>query len=397
MSSFFKTKRVRQPQYRTEINKHSPLYRGTTELILPLGLTAPTMIRGFSPFINAGTITGGVGELGRNISIDTATLDGGVVIASDADDIITSTSSCTILLIRRSKDTVARESMLFGYAVSAADRVLTHAPWSDGNLYWDFGGTGASQRISVAFAKSTTPDYLAFVAGPTKGREVWRNGIKIVGDATKTGARVATAANFRIGAVGTNSDLEEFYYFHVLNRELSDIELKSWYEKPWQIFAPQASRFLFSSVATATAALTGTVTTATEADIVTGGRTIVLTLTGDTWVAAGATFDGQRQNIINGIDSAQAEATGWDAVVKALQGVAGVVRTNDNVVTITLDAQSTFNITATETITNIVPASALTGAVALTASPTFNVTAVNAGGFLTRNYWWQQTYGNTAG
>ena len=122
----------------------------------------------------------------------------------------------------------------------------------------------------------------------------------------------------------------------------------------------------------ATCAVTGTATSSmTEADIVAGGKTIILTLTDDTWVTAGATFDAQRQNIINGIDSAQSEGTGWDAVVKALQGVAGVVRTSDTVVTITLDAQATYNITATETITVTVPATAVTKAVAITATPTF--------------------------
>jgi len=129
----------------------------------------------------------------------------------------------------------------------------------------------------------------------------------------------------------------------------------------------------------ASIALTGTATASiTEADIVTGGKTIILTLTNDTWVAVGATFNAQRQNIINGIDSAQAEGTGWDAVVKALQGVAGVVRTSNTVVTITLDPQASYNITSTETITTTIPSTALTGAVAIVASPTFAITATSA-------------------
>lgn len=130
---------------------------------------------------------------------------------------------------------------------------------------------------------------------------------------------------------------------------------------------------LYSDAAPATCALTGTVTTAAEDDIVTGGRTIILTLTNDTWVTSGATFDGQRANIIAGLDSAQAEATGWDATVKATQGVSGVVRTSDTVVTITLDAQASYQITAPETITVTVPSTALTGAAALVASPTFDI------------------------
>lgn len=128
----------------------------------------------------------------------------------------------------------------------------------------------------------------------------------------------------------------------------------------------------------ASVALTGTIIGATEADIVAGGKTIILTVTGDTWVAAGGTFDAQRQNIINGMDSAQAEATGWDAVVKATAAVTDVVRTSASVVTITLEAFATYNITATETITVTVPSTALLLGAAIVASPTFNVTAAGA-------------------
>ena len=140
--------------------------------------------------------------------------------------------------------------------------------------------------------------------------------------------------------------------------------------------------------ATASCALTGTITSSvTEAGIVSGGSTIILTLTGETWVASGATFDAQRQNIINGIDSAQAEGTGWDAVVKAGLAVTDVVRTSDTVVTITLPAFASYNITATETITATVPATALTGAAAIVAAPTFTVdpVTVGAGHYMTTN------------
>lgn len=131
--------------------------------------------------------------------------------------------------------------------------------------------------------------------------------------------------------------------------------------------------WLFGSSA-ATAALTGTITASVnEADIVTGGKTLIITLTGDTWVTSGATFDGQRANIIAGIDSGQSEATGWDAVVKAGQGVAGVVRTSDTVVTITWDAFATYNITAQETITVTIPSTALTLGASVIAAPTFTV------------------------
>ncbi|MGW8247771.1 MAG: DUF2341 domain-containing protein, partial [Acidiferrobacterales bacterium] len=129
---------------------------------------------------------------------------------------------------------------------------------------------------------------------------------------------------------------------------------------------------------TASVALTGTVTNAVESNIVTGGSTIVLTLTGDTWAAAGAAFDAERQNIINGLTSAGAEANGWNNLVKSALAVTDVVRTSNTVVTITLPAVAGYDITADETITATVPASALAlSSAAAVASPTFSIKAVS--------------------
>lgn len=125
----------------------------------------------------------------------------------------------------------------------------------------------------------------------------------------------------------------------------------------------------------ATAATTGTLATGTKTQsvIVSGGQTIILTLTGDTFVAAGATFDAQRQAIINGLDSAQAEATGWDAVVKAGLAVTTVVRTSATVCTITLPAFASYAITADEVITCTIPGAALTLAAPIVSSPTITI------------------------
>jgi hypothetical protein len=120
--------------------------------------------------------------------------------------------------------------------------------------------------------------------------------------------------------------------------------------------------------------LTGTIAPFVyEDDIVAGGKTIILTLGGDTWVASGATFDGQRQNIINGLTSAQSETHGWNNEVQAKIGVTDVVRTSSTVVTITLDAEAAYDIGSPETITVTIPGSALSGGSAVVATPTFAV------------------------
>jgi hypothetical protein len=137
----------------------------------------------------------------------------------------------------------------------------------------------------------------------------------------------------------------------------------------------------FKAATSVSAALTGTAApTATESEIVAGGQTIILTLTGDTWVvAAGSVFDGQRQNIIDGIDSAQSETDGWDAERSNLN-VTNVVRTSDTIVTITLGALAGYAITATETLTATIPSTAtLLGLGAVVASPTFQITPDSSG------------------
>jgi len=131
--------------------------------------------------------------------------------------------------------------------------------------------------------------------------------------------------------------------------------------------------------ATISAGMSGTTTPNIGAeDIVTGGKTVVLTLTNDTWIAAGTGPIGSTANtqaIIDGVDSAQAEAAGWDAEVKAnLVPATHVVRTNDTICTITLPASASYAITADEVITATIPAAVLTTSGSpVVASPTFGI------------------------
>ena len=124
---------------------------------------------------------------------------------------------------------------------------------------------------------------------------------------------------------------------------------------------------------TLSAAITGTVTTAVESDIVAGGKTIIITLTNETWVS-GADFTNALPSIRNNLFSAQSEAGGWNNKVRFNIPDANIVRTSDTVVTITLQAQADYSITANETITVTVPYQATTHGTQFVASPTFTIT-----------------------
>jgi hypothetical protein len=163
-----------------------------------------------------------------------------------------------------------------------------------------------------------------------------------------------------------------------------DVWIDNFLVRKWTATEPTWSSFGAESIPSC--ALTGTVTTAVESNIVAGGKTIVLTLTNSTWVDSGAVFNAIRDDIIAGMDSAQSEAVGWDAVYKANPaGVydTDVVRTNDTVVTVTMSALATYSITADETITVTVPTAALVTTAALVASPTFVITNGIAGATVT--------------
>lgn len=134
----------------------------------------------------------------------------------------------------------------------------------------------------------------------------------------------------------------------------------------------------------ASAAVTGTATSGWyESEVVTGGDTMIATLTNDTWVAAGTTFDGQRQAILDGLVAATSPAAGWN-VQRANIPVTAVVRTSNTVVTVTLPALPSYSAAANEILTWTLPASALVGGNAVVATPTLTITegAPSAGGWL---------------
>lgn len=97
----------------------------------------------------------------------------------------------------------------------------------------------------------------------------------------------------------------------------------------------------------------------TEAEIIAGGKTIILTLVNGTWLDAGTDFDSVRQDIINGLRSNKSEVTGWNALVRDVLAVTAVARTSAAIVTITLPAIPLYKITADEKLHFQVPHTAV--------------------------------------
>ncbi len=105
-----------------------------------------------------------------------------------------------------------------------------------------------------------------------------------------------------------------------------------------------------------TVALTGTVVAGgvTEAEMVTGGETLIVTLTGDTWAATIGADNSITTAFLAGI-------TGDDdyATIAALTDFEDVVRTSATVVTLTWPAGTGYSIAADEDLSVAIPASAV--------------------------------------
>ena len=129
----------------------------------------------------------------------------------------------------------------------------------------------------------------------------------------------------------------------------------------------------------ASAALTGNGADGmNEPDVVVGWQEIYITLTSDTWKTA-QNFNDARQAIIDGFDAAANPTNGWNNRVRDAISVVTVQRLSDTTVLLRLPAVGAYAIASNETVTCIVPASALAGAVALTATPTITITETSIG------------------
>ncbi len=117
------------------------------------------------------------------------------------------------------------------------------------------------------------------------------------------------------------------------------------------------------------AVISGTLLISNELNVVNGGRTTIIDLTLDTWVAAGAAFEAIRQDIIDGVSASDAEIFGWNGEVRDKEVVGSVSRVSDTRVLITWSAAPDYDIVSNELINGTVPASAVVGGVAIAATP----------------------------
>lgn len=130
---------------------------------------------------------------------------------------------------------------------------------------------------------------------------------------------------------------------------------------------------------TVTGAITGTIIPSTvESEIVTGGKTIIVTLSNGTFATKIASDATKRANLFNSLKADGSETSEWKKVISALisAGTLAISRDSDTQLTITLPAVADYNISSNQTISlEITEIGIISGGILLTAAPTFTIQA----------------------
>ena len=131
----------------------------------------------------------------------------------------------SILIVRRKVDTTNRASSLFG--IDHADRLHSHCPFSDGNVYWDWAGASGDDRVTWSdYVTTDDVEVWGFTAGPL-GHAIYYNGVVQVSNAVAATARSDTI-DFHIGDGAAETDLQEFYFAAVFDVEVTAAQVAQW-------------------------------------------------------------------------------------------------------------------------------------------------------------------------
>ena len=157
----------------------------------------------------------------------------------------------TYCLIHRKTDTTNRASSAMGvWTGTETQRGAMHLPWSDGVVYWDWGGfTSGTSRVAVSglsFAVApAAPDRYVFRAGP-RGMAVFQNGKKVGSHTTAAASRTGSGFQFTISAGSSDtSDECDFFFVHVVAEEWSDDLCLWWSAEPYAMFYQPVQRLYF--------------------------------------------------------------------------------------------------------------------------------------------------------
>lgn len=209
--------------------------RMTLALVPALGIGGDTLTnwalrKSFPGDLKAGSVPP-VWALVKGPCIQTSGGVSGVetINAAIADKVI-GTRNVTILIHQEKRDGTNRASAALstGTIGNNASQCALHLPYSDGTVYWDFGGNSGAARISVG-GLTVSGDNVWIVSHGGQGKNIWQNGIlKATSDTTTSRSLFGNNALFRLfqgpNTGGGGSDSVNFYEILIWNRNLTSQE-----------------------------------------------------------------------------------------------------------------------------------------------------------------------------
>ncbi len=165
------------------------------------------------------------GTYGTYYRFDAVTDNLGCLTTSGGDDnfhLFIGPSAETVILVRKKTDTTGRQSYAFAANVASdGGRCSSHLPWNDGNVYFDFGGVSAPNRLTFAFTPTTNWELWVFKAGPS-GSKVFLDTVQKASQGTAV-TRVQNEGRTNINAgFLVNGDLQGMAFIAFIPYELPD-------------------------------------------------------------------------------------------------------------------------------------------------------------------------------
>lgn len=175
----------------------------------------------------------------------------GLIVTSDFSWL--PATDVTIMLGYRKTDTTNRISAAFGSdSTTTTDRIGCHLPYSDGRVYFDFGGfTPGSSSINVAWTSDTIPHIWTFTGGP-RGMEIWRDGILLTSNSAHPVRTSGVFKQWYIGGGNTvNTDAAELEFGYLWPSQLPQSAIRQLSSDPfqfWRVSSPGMRNSGFAAV-----------------------------------------------------------------------------------------------------------------------------------------------------
>ena len=137
------------------------------------------------------------------------------------------TGDMTLLIVRGKTTGVLNER--FFRAGSSSGSFDIYLPYSDGVLYFDYGGTSAPNRLTKSGLTYSTSviDYWAFTAGAA-GSAIWQNGVKQASQATGI-SRSGNTPPY----LGYAPESQDVNFLQINDSQWDDATIAAWFLDPY--------------------------------------------------------------------------------------------------------------------------------------------------------------------